>query len=689
MAVQELPFRLVGTAEEQTKNLMLKHWLPAPPRLPVSPSFCSGDFATRQFWNAHCDDEFKDLKESSQGLLKRVRELAGIVAPSAVSPLIFTENLKRLMRCYANDPTLIEGLKKEEKAFDQTLQNSAFTLECFIDDLNNLLLLENASEDAFFSITEYPSFYKEKLPTQDFQLSIRKFVRATSQSHSRISSCVKFFFEKIPDIKKYNSLPLPFTIVRKDQQVSSGMGVPKLSVVAASAFRSLLNNPLKVLCLILLAQCVVVAATTALEPTHHHFQNRAAGGSEFKLTDGERSNALVGLNNGNWMSIYGQPEGGQSSFYDLYGQVYDGKKKVGGAFSITTSPDNQDVPAGATLANGNVAAVWVSEGEDGSGKGVYGIIVDSSGKVIVSQFLVNSDTSGNEDLPTIAALQNGGFIVAWQSDKTGRNRVYGQIFTSTAIKIGEEIDLVNPLDPDSGSAPTVAQAPNNEALVAWVEGTGKVGRENDIRAQRVNATGGLVSRNFLIAGSGSETESHPKVAYLTDGNVAVVWQKEIVTTDDVFGAIYNSSFIRNDLGRINTVTTEEQRRPEMAALDNGRFITVWTSLNQVPSPARNNEDIFAQIFFNGGSRDGGEFLVNDATVGVQWRHRVAALQGGGFVVSWIDTTKEAIFAKVFSESQGGTTTSSAASFLPTQLFMIPLALLIAKGLVPKLVGSDD
>ena len=63
---------------------------------------------------------------------------------------------------------------------------------------------------------------------------------------------------------------------------------------------------------------------------------------------------------------------------------------------------------------------------------------------IGSEFLVNSQTVGNQSSSNVTSLANGNFLVTWQ-DQMGDNSGYGikaQIFAADGSRIGSEF-LVN------------------------------------------------------------------------------------------------------------------------------------------------------------------------------------------------------------------------------------------------------
>jgi flagellin-like hook-associated protein FlgL len=107
--------------------------------------------------------------------------------------------------------------------------------------------------------------------------------------------------------------------------------------------------------------------------------------------------------------------------YGIYAQQFD-KNRVktgeGGGFVITwTSGKYDDTVAGT---------------QDGSDYGVFGQQYDARGNTIGDEFQLNSTATGHQDEPHIAALEDGRFMVVWESDGDSWS-IYGQRYISNGI----------------------------------------------------------------------------------------------------------------------------------------------------------------------------------------------------------------------------------------------------------------
>lgn len=74
--------------------------------------------------------------------------------------------------------------------------------------------------------------------------------------------------------------------------------------------------------------------------------------------------------------------------------------------------EDQNNPAIAVLSNGGYVIVWQSEFQDGSGLGIFGQRISSSGAKEGHEFQVNTYTQNNQRNAAIASILDGGFVTA-------------------------------------------------------------------------------------------------------------------------------------------------------------------------------------------------------------------------------------------------------------------------------------
>lgn len=135
-----------------------------------------------------------------------------------------------------------------------------------------------------------------------------------------------------------------------------------------------------------------------------------------------------------WRSV-----GQDGSLAGVYGQGYDALgAPVGGEVQISTfTSKDQTFPSVAASSDGAVTVTWASDGQDGSGSGVYAQRFDATGALDGAEFAVNTFTAGIQTAPAVTADDGGSYVVAWQSaDQDGSlEGVYAQRFVDAAPEV--------------------------------------------------------------------------------------------------------------------------------------------------------------------------------------------------------------------------------------------------------------
>ena len=160
----------------------------------------------------------------------------------------------------------------------------------------------------------------------------------------------------------------------------------------------------------------------------------------------QRGSSVAGLGDGGFVvtwSSYDQDDpvtgNGQPRYYGVYGQHYSALgARFGGEFLVNTHTANhQEYPSVASLDDGGFVVTWQSKVQDGSEYGVYGQRYSAAGARAGGEFRVNTYTASLQKAPAVAGLSNGGFVVTWQSsgqDGSGGG-VYGQRYGNFAPEI--------------------------------------------------------------------------------------------------------------------------------------------------------------------------------------------------------------------------------------------------------------
>lgn len=298
--------------------------------------------------------------------------------------------------------------------------------------------------------------------------------------------------------------------------------------------------------------------------------------------------------------------------------------------TIATAPGATDA-ALARLSDGRLVAAWT--GADGSRGGVFAQLLAPDATPLAAVFRVNTTTLFAQTSPAVAALPDGGFLIAWDSEQDGsESGIYAQRYSASGSAVGGEF-RVNTYTHSDQLWPSIAVQPSGAFLVVW-NSLDQDGSGYGVYGQRFAANGTPAGAEFRI---NQTTESNQVLAFVVspgDGSYVVVWMSEIFGWPfdaDIYARRYAAD--GTALGgefRVNTHTALDQGLPSVAALAGGGFVVVWHSQEQ----DGDGYGVYGQRFAANGARVGSEFAINTTTAEPQWFPVVAGLADGGFVVAW-------------------------------------------------------
>ena len=385
-------------------------------------------------------------------------------------------------------------------------------------------------------------------------------------------------------------------------------------------------------------------------------------GAEFQVntvTAGDQREAKVtGLADGGYVVAWASLDAA-GQYDDIIAQRYNSSGiAVGGEFQINSYTQySQQAVALSGFADGGFIATWQSWVQDGSSLGIFGQRYGASGNAVGSEFLINTTTQSAQDNPSVATLAGGGFVVTWGSADGSHHGIFGQQFDAAGAPVGAEFQINTYTSGNQSNGP-VAALTGGGFVVTW-DTLEVSGSHNGIFAQRFASDGTPIGTEFRVnTYTGSQAAS--SVTAMNDGGFVVVWASYGQDGDLIgnFGQRYNASGVAIGAEfQINTYTTSNQADPVVTALADGGFIVVWPSEGQDGS----GYGVYAQRYDSAGATVGVEYPINTYTTDNQLRPVVAALENGGFVVTWDsrgqDGSLEGVFAQQFIPQMFGTAAS--------------------------------
>ena len=328
-----------------------------------------------------------------------------------------------------------------------------------------------------------------------------------------------------------------------------------------------------------------------------------------------------------------------------------------GEFQVnTTTPSTTAFPSITALNDGGFVITWQTDGQDGDSYGVAGQIYDASGTNVGSEFLVNTTRASHQLYPSITTLNNGDFVIAWQSylqDGDGYG-VYAQIYNTSGIRVGSEFQVNTYTASDQDE--TDITALNDGGFVITWRSKGQDGDNYGVYAQRYDASGTNVDSEFQVNTYTTSGHHNPATTALNDGGFVITWQSTGADTVawDVYAQIYNASGA--SVGSeflVNSYTASDQYNPVITALNDGGFVIAWESYGHEDDDVH-GYGVYVQIYDASGTKVGDEFLVNTYTSSDHNFQSITALNDGGFVIAWYtrgeDGSDPGVYAQIYDAS---------------------------------------
>ncbi|HEX8624721.1 MAG TPA: cadherin domain-containing protein [Allosphingosinicella sp.] len=305
----------------------------------------------------------------------------------------------------------------------------------------------------------------------------------------------------------------------------------------------------------------------------------------------------------------------------------------------------QDQSRVATFADGGFVVVWATYDDtaDGNGSAIKAQRFDSAGNKIGGELLVNSSSTQFQLLPAVTTFADGSFAVSWSTSDTAQDgsgyAIKARLFGASGAPLAPEF-LVNTTATGNQTASNIVALSNGNFLVSWDDAG-----STDVFARLYAADGTALGANFRVNTNVNGTQSSNDTIALAGGGFVAIWRtsdfSQDGSSDSVKGQVFDSSGSRvGGEFLVNSETGGIQNEPSIAALGGGGFVVTWmTSFN---SDDGHSNAIKAQVFSATGAKVGAEFLVNTFGAEAQQDPVVAATGGGGFMITWIslDSTQD-------------------------------------------------
>jgi hypothetical protein len=334
--------------------------------------------------------------------------------------------------------------------------------------------------------------------------------------------------------------------------------------------------------------------------------------------------ALATLSSGGFAAVWQGSGGG------LWAQLRDAAgNPLGAAYALTPDGDaaTEGQPAVTALADGRfVVAYALNEG--GANQIAYRV-VQANGSA-GAEHVLDAGASGDAAMPTVTTLAGDDFAVGWRS---GGSVHVQQAAADGSLVGGQQVYAAL----GSAYSPSIVALHEGGYVVAW-------GEINDGNVYAAIGNGTAGGSAFVASGDGYAASIAtgaplPHVSALAGGGFVVTWDSY---RNDPYGfSISDIYFQRFDsaghaVGAVTQANVQSgggRYDAAVAALPDGGFVITWQGSDG------DGNGIFGRRFgADGGALDQQEFAVSQHRAGDQSDADVSSLADGGFVSAWVDTT---------------------------------------------------
>ena len=276
-------------------------------------------------------------------------------------------------------------------------------------------------------------------------------------------------------------------------------------------------------------------------------------------------------------------EGGASGFHRVNYRVANAEGLFLGEDRFVTGPESgeQVEPAIAALKNGGSVLAWTDYLEDGSVKGVSARIIGANGQAQTDAFRLNKFTLGNQHKAQVVAMPGSRFAAVWVSDQQQDAKsidVVLRVFSATGQALTEET-IVTPV---GVSANPTLNISGESLVVAWeqLDLEQKINRW-DIGARSFDFNLKPLSEPVLANLHRKGDQFAPQLQGGPQGAM-LVWTSlgQDKSREAVMGRFINSSgrLVEGEVS-VNTTQALAQMQPTLTLSTNGEFLVAWSTPN--------------------------------------------------------------------------------------------------------------
>lgn len=146
-----------------------------------------------------------------------------------------------------------------------------------------------------------------------------------------------------------------------------------------------------------------------------------------------------GTNDGAYVVAFSDQDGPAGDDDDIFFNIVQQDGTIGGNILVYDGLTDSSDPHVTGLTNGGFVITWVADSSGGTNTGIRARVYNDVGNPITSTIIPNDTTAGNQLSPTVAPLQDGGFVIVWLDAPTAA--IQGQRFDASGNQVGDEFQI--------------------------------------------------------------------------------------------------------------------------------------------------------------------------------------------------------------------------------------------------------
>ncbi|MBN1973856.1 MAG: hypothetical protein JW787_09480 [Sedimentisphaerales bacterium] len=376
-------------------------------------------------------------------------------------------------------------------------------------------------------------------------------------------------------------------------------------------------------------------------------------GGEFQIntrTSQSQANADITAGpNGGFIAVWSSYYSTSGRSNDIFCRIFEPNcSPVRGEFQINQAgTGNQSEPAVAANSSGKFIAAWQGPGSEGNGVDIFAQFMDAKGLPVGDELHVNNiKTQNDQTSPNLAMNESGSLVIVWESEiEPNTTIICCRQYDNNGTPLNDEFQVS--VETDS-RYPDVAVDPNGNFSIVWLEGN----KSNySIMARLYNFDGVPVTEPFKVSAAKIISLTQPAVVQNSSGCFLITWDGDpnLAGNDDIHARIYEPNGTpAGEQFVVNSTLEKAQQNPQAAINDAGQFVIVWDCDGD---PNTNKKDIFAQRFNDKGEHIGDEVRLNTYTDSDQKCPAVAFIDDGRFVTVWQSMNQDGSNYGIFGESE--------------------------------------